>query len=629
MRRSEPRGNLCDTPLVPRRAIDSKGPTPSPALPEGAGSVQPDASRSGRGVASGHSQHGNSAVTALLALAFLAKLWFDLWALGRGFELGDEGVFLLNLNHSQDAPPPFEFYRFLGAFADGPWIGVVGARLLRLAAELAGSLALVVGVFSWAQKRVFPAQGVGFASFVALCLLGTLLSIASRSFGYNDATNLCVYAALGCVFALAGQGSDPASAKRRALAALAAGLLLGFQLWVKFPPALLWATITAGSILLGFRWLPSRERVRLAAVFAAGFAGGALFVVFGSGGFGPLMPRLEVTSVLPQLTGYHPSEILLRYVRYDLGTGLDALLFAGLFSGMAWLGQRYARMPRDLASCAGLALAAAVTFMVVARTHPAFLHPSVVTLAAGVVGCSLVLALYVVARDRRPEVWLPLVLLGVAPWVQIAGSNVTLTMRLSSHVLPLFVVMAIGLLDLRAREGLVRLHALAAVLAVAATSWLFVQHHALAPYGLRSPMHKQAYPVESLGVDVDLATQSFLEAVEESFAGAGYERGDPIVALDYMPGLVYLMGGTSPGFNFYMFHSEELNCFNLNRAEFAKLPFLVLGREMTEAQRSCIEVFDFPADFRLVRSFVFPYEAVYRGFGERGLTDVYLYAPNR
>ncbi len=561
-------------------------------------------------------------VTGLLLLAFLAKLGFDLWALDRGFEMGDEGAFLLNLNHPEGAFPPFEFYRLLGAVAGGPWIGVAGARALRLAAELLGSLALVAGVFAWARRRVLPRE-VRFVPFLALALLGTLLHVASRSFGYNDATNLCVYGALGCVFALAGRDAGG----RTPLLAAGAGLLLGLQLWIKFPTAILWVGVLAGALGVGFRWLPGRERARLVGVFAASFAAGALLVVLGTGGIGPLLARLEIAAQIPALSGYRPLEILARYLRFDLGTALHVLLFAGGFAAVAGLASRFARLSLDVALCAGLGVASAITFVSAERSHPFFHHPSLMDLAALAVGLSLLLALRVLARERRAEVAVPLAILLVAPWLQIAGTNVTLTLRLPSHVLPLFVVLGVALLDLRARAGCVRLHALFAVLAVALTGWLFVHHRALEPYGLRSAMHEQTQGVESLGVRVDLATRSFLRKVEQAFAEAGFRPGDPVLALDYMPGLVYFLGARSPGYNVYLFDTPRLNCFSLDHAGLERPPFLVLGRAMTDAQGECLDAFAFPADFELARSFVFPYEEVYRGFGGYGMSHVHIYVP--
>ena len=77
-----------------------------------------------------------------------------------------------------------------------------------------------------------------------------------------------------------------------------------------------------------------------------------------------------------------------------------------------------------------------------------------------------------------------------------------------------------------------------------------------------------------------------------------------------------------------MFDNPLLNCFNLNRAARPLRPFLILGRPMGEAQRSCIDAFDFPEDFRLLARIENPYAGVYaRSFGGPGMEVVAVYAP--
>jgi hypothetical protein len=107
---------------------------------------------------------------------------------------------------------------------------------------------------------------------------------------------------------------------------------------------------------------------------------------------------------------------------------------------------------------------------------------------------------------------------------------------------------------------------------------------------------------------------------------AGFRPGDPVLALDYMPGLVYYLGGTSPGFTLYVFDSPRLNCFNVNRFYQAP-PYLILGRPMSMEQAACLQAFSFPSDFRSIGTIQFPYARVYEDFGAEGFSHVRLYAP--
>ena len=184
-------------------------------------------------------------------------------------------------------------------------------------------------------------------------------------------------------------------------------------------------------------------------------------------------------------------------------------------------------------------------------------------------------------------------------------------------------------LDLRERAGYSRLYAVVAVVLLAATGAIFVHHQIVAPYGLPQGIVRQTEEVEGLpGVRVDAATKSFLESVAAHMREGGFRPGDPVLALDFMPGLVFYLGGTSPGFTLYVVDSPRLNCFNVNRL-YRTPPYLILGRPMSIEQAACLEAFAFPDDFRPIGNVGFPYEAVYEDFGAPGFSYVHLFAPRR
>lgn len=565
-----------------------------------------------------------------MLLLVAIRLVVSLGIVDRGLEMGDEGYFLLNLNQAEAALPALEIYRFLAVLRGGAETGVVEARVLRIAAEAAGSLALIAGVFAWARRRLFPDPAPRALAFAAICLQGVLITAASRSLGYNDMTNLFFYGAVGCLFGVASAPSGPA--RRRTLCALGAGALTAFQLTAKFPPAV--PLFAIGCVVLGFvvRPLSLRARAGLFAGYLGAFTAALVLVVAATGGPRAMGERLAITAQLPALTGYDPVALLLRYVALDVWTELHLAVFWTVF-GVVWIGWR--RRPGDGARAllAGFLAAAAATLVTVLRWHPAFMHWSLVSLAVVVVG--LAVALLVAGGLRGPaarpaaspaeRMTLLLVLL-LIPISAIAGTNVPLTLRLPTHVLPLFVLVAVLLFERGA--GAARLRAAAATVLALLTTLVFVQHHLLRPYGLRETIFAQRSPLEALpGVRVDLATRSFLERIASAFTEAGFRRGDPVIALDYMPGLVHFLGGSSPRYNLYMFDMTAFNCFNLNHARFERPPFLILGQPMTPEQQACIESIRFPDDYELVQTVRNPYQAVYEGFGRPGFSHVFVYAP--
>ncbi len=560
-----------------------------------------------------------------LIVALLLKAGIVLFGLSRGFELGDEGYFLLNLNHPENAPPPFEFYRLLSLFSTLR-IGVLEARVLRVAVELVGSLALIAAVLRWARARVFEPDAVSTARFVLFCLMGAFLSVASRSLGYNDVTNLCVYLAVACFFLMLAAPAGAAGRRQRLLLAIGAGLQTGFQLSVKFPTA----ALLFGGLALAFavfqRSLAVRERTRLIVVYALAAFAAVVAVVVLTGGLAPLLERLHVATQLPALSGYDPIALLRRWVALEIWTFLNAAVFAAAFAAALWLVRRRGSADLDRKLASALAVAAIVLFVSVVPLHPTFLHWTLVYLACLLV----VLPLLLVALVWRRAALAPLLVLLAVPLIEMMGTNVPITMRLPSHILPLFVLLAVLVYDLRDRAGTVRFERRVVALLVVLTSIEFVHHQWNEPYGLPRPLSEQVAPVAGLpGIRVDVASAAFLESVASQMAGAEFERGDPIVAIDYMPGLVFFLGGVSRGSNLYMFDRPQLNCFEINRAGDTIRPYLILGGPMSAEQQACLRAFAFPNDFELIRTIHNPYEAVYATFDRPGLSHIQLWKPKQ
>ncbi len=580
-------------------------------------------------VIAGRPGSGWDLVAAGLLVLVLLRLLVDLGGATRGLEMGDEGYFLLNLNQPAAALPPLEIYRFLGVLRGGAEVGVVQARLLRIAAELVGSLALLLGLLAWTRRRLLPERATSGLAAAALALQGALLTTASRSLGYNDLTNLFSYAAVGCVFFLS--AADGAKRRRRVALALAAGVLTGLQLVTKFPPAALLVVLVVAVVGLALPWLPRWERVVLLGAYGSACALLVALVVASTGGAGAMAERLAVASRLPALTHYDPVAIVRRSLYLEQLTirnlGVFWLAFAGAY---AILRRETPERRLVLASVVGCI----VLLAGVLRWQPNFLHPSLVYLACAVLGLATVLL--VLARMRtgppphgataRERIGLLLVLL-VLPFVEIAGTNVPVTLRLPTHVLPLFALLAVLLAERHPGSGGPLYRTVAAVLA-AVGALVFWQHHWQRPYGLRTPLHEQATPLRGIpGISVDLASARFLDSVADTLEAAGYRRGDPVIALDYMPGLVSYLGATSPRYNLYMFGLPEYNCFNLNQAAFREPPFVIVAREPSVEQRRCISSIDIPNSYELLRTLAFPYQDAYVSFGVHDFSHVQIYGP--
>lgn len=581
------------------------------------------------------------ALLGSLALLFAAKLAVVLIGANRGFDLGDDGVFLLALNDPASAPPLFEFYKLLLHVDPLLRFDVVGIRLLRVAVELVATLALAHAVFVWASRRFAAVAASGFAPFLLIGLLGSLLSVGARGFGYNDATNFVVFLACAALFRLLAVSPGPHALRAELAWAGAAGFGVGFQLFVKFPPALVLLALGFAGAL----WLPrhgARAKCAIAAAIALGAAAAICVFLVSNGGLAPLVAKWRVAQELNRVAGYGVGEILWVYYFNDYASHVNGLWLWATFAiafAIAWRMLRGRSDALDRALTIALVAGALVLAWRAATFHAVNVHPSLIYLF-----CLLVLLSPLVwglglrvwrppaehPEPRRDEAFAPLLLLLALPFLEIVGSNVALTLKLPTHVAPIFLVLAIAGIQL-ADAGYRRFAATALGLLVAVTSVVFVEHQLFRPYGLPSPLYQQVHETRLLpGLRVDAATKTFLEDLDVRLAGAGFEPGDPLIALDFMPGLVYALGATSPGLPFYHFEKTAQNCWAIDRAGDGELPFLLLGQDMSVEQHACIHAFAFPQQFQLVGALRNPYEAPMRYFfAAPPMPYVQIFAPSR
>lgn len=568
---------------------------------------------------------------ALLALFFAAKLAIVLWGADRGLDIGDDGVFLFSLNDPASAPPLFEFYKLLALFDPPPRFDLVEIRIARVVAELAATFALAAAVFAWARLRFPESARDGFARFALFASLGSLLGVGARGFGYNDATNVASFAACAALFRTI---TVPAEARARRLAwAATAGFALGFQLFVKFPPALLLFPIGATGILALVR-ADGRARAAALAAFVAGAAAAIGCFVAANGGVEPLVAKWREAQTLNRDAGYGIGQILSVYYYNDYASHVNGLRLVIAFGFVFAALRRLLRGRSDAADwalTAALLAGGAALAWGASTLHAPNVHPTLIAffcLVLLLASITAAMAAWARRETDRIAAVAPLLLLLVLPFVLIVGTNVALTLKLPAHAAPLFLLLAISLPSVSAL-GLRRFAATASASLLLLTAAVFAEHQIHRPYGLPSPLYEQTERTPLLPeLRVDRATRQLVEDLHARLIEAGFAPGDPLVALDFMPGLVYAVGGRSPGFPFYAFDKPAQNCWALERAKLDRPPFLLLGQDMLAAQHACIRSFEFPEQFRRVAVLRNPYEAPIRYFfGAPPMPYLQVFAP--
>ncbi len=221
------------------------------------------------GARPGPAAAGAEVVLWLLLAVVVATLW---WARDRGFDLSDEGYYLL----SYAAPDPAtagatQFHLLVAALTAPLDLGLVGYRVLRLVL-LAGSAAgLAVAFLAFCRARLpdlaraLPPAGATVAIVALAGLLGSAWLPLALSYNGLSAVLLQVETAL-VLWILSRPRRSPRGPA--VAAALATGFLLGTHAFVKWPTAVVVAGLLAVTLVV----LGGRRGSAAAGLLAVGAA---------------------------------------------------------------------------------------------------------------------------------------------------------------------------------------------------------------------------------------------------------------------------------------------------------------------------------------------------------------------
>jgi hypothetical protein len=227
-----------------------------------------------------------AAATAILFAALGCALSaFLVWTASRGFDIWDEGFYLIMSRHPEDIGAfPGSYYYYTGLLFSLSGMDIATFRCLGIVCLLGSTIVLASGLRAidpLLRIKTFSAGGlIGFVGLSAFLFLGTLIyyaSMARTTPSYNLLTNLSLTAATGTVL-LALAAFSNGSGFRAATWMFVTGLLLGLQFLTKPPPAVLMsAVILAITLLWPKTGSTAASRYRLLAVVAAG---GVAWLIF-------------------------------------------------------------------------------------------------------------------------------------------------------------------------------------------------------------------------------------------------------------------------------------------------------------------------------------------------------------
>jgi hypothetical protein len=563
------------------------------------------------------------------------------WGLDRGFDITDEGAYLLAYRYP-DAPitPLTSFDLIVGTLLGALNPGIVTYRTARLVVTLLSSYAFAWGLVKWlrAVHALPPESGMDFPFIFLFISLGNFLSYSfgPQSISYNSLSNAMILVVAGLMLALLSkEGGVSGRWKWVERACFVMGMLSGLLFFIKFPTSISLLGVSVLVLMIEFHALGARKWMAPLLFWGGGVCSGMVlfFVLFQD--FSSWSSNFFTALTAFPEWSHNPASLMRQYASqlFDSGKAMLAHYWV-VFAGVALLAglTRNERLARWAPGRYGLPTAAVgVGLLFVYQSSRLYAASYIVIFSALIIIAILAaqvicLAVFAWRERERPiaagtlhaddlSVYL---LLGVLPIVGAIGTNNPLLMKTVDYITPWFALSLILMLRIFARvPSKLLLTVFVFSMALFAQS-LTVYGYIYTPYRVPTNLILQTERVESpgslQGIHLDPASKEFVEQLASlTSQRPTFQAGDTILALYDMPGLVYLLGGTSPGKAWYAGAPQEQrrNCAGLSATKHAELrkAILLIGREIHPEFLACMRRagLSYPEGYELLGGLRSPY----------------------
>lgn len=507
---------------------------------------------------------------------------FLVWGSTRGLDVTDEGFIALTYLR---VDPDFFHHTDLSWLIPPilGWLepGIVGFRLLRLVLLLTMSWVFSRAFQGWCESRL-PSHGSGPGPAAVTAFLGvgalTGFCIDPPILSYNT-INVALSLVVASVLLHLMTPPPPPDRYPRGLvpACLAAGAALGLQYFVKFPTSFLLAFFMGSLLLVDPVGRATRRRSLPSLLAGLALGVGAVFTFLLDFDFFASGSR-EATRYLTAGV-YRPSTLILSYLECFLPLIGGILLrlapfFVGVVVFVSWLEAEptevteITSLPRRLRHLGEFLLFYLVAVFLLAgysrggNADPPWTPGSSWILLLGL-GFTLVASRRGRAGTLPPLLPLlpTLAFLLLVPYIGMIGtSNKDLAQVV--HFLPAWYALLLAMALLA--EDALRLRGIRSavmILGCVFSGTLFLGGYGLHPFRVTGSLFDQTETVDGLPriarLRLDPATAAFFRRLDQEVRSVtGYRPGDPIFAFYHLPGVVYALGGRSPGCSWFNSHLE-------------------------------------------------------------------------
>ncbi len=570
----------------------------------------------------------------LLVLVF--KVIMSIINADKGFDLTDEGCYMLWYTYPDKDPNPFYYFHkmVLGFLPFIDW-NIISLRVLKSLSDL-----LVVGLISLVVYQNLGARfkGIGNMLFlVGVAGFGYYSTIFSRIFYEGDMSYLFTVLALSLPLLFI----QPMHRGKLWLGLLFSGMFIGLLFFNKFS-----ASVLSLVIVVALSLFITRKGYGILASLLGVCVGVLLFFV--ATGYSPAEWYKEYQDgykyVIEPL-GYNPLHLIIFYAVDGIVLLVMALLPLGTFGFVRLVSRKLGVWGHPNVVFTLLLVSFYILYWLSLPKPFSDAHYQYQSMLLNywyVPMVSLVLYLFFVVggfKQYSKEERIVMLLLLLMPLVSMVGTGTSLAVSVSAYLVPWCSILGLLLLQYFTK-ALIPATLLVGCLVVGAFGYFHLEH----PFRLNATMAQQNVklqgPNEEIWVDSTLAT--FVSNTKAALQKEGFTDNYPIVALCNMPGLVYLVGGYSPATPWY-FDAEWLgdpdynqklhntNCLNIGRIKQleSRPPVFLINSSLIDIDGQCLEAngFFLENDYRKVGEVYYPYEEYDRATGLRGPNKILVFVP--
>jgi hypothetical protein len=532
----------------------------------------------------------------------------------KGFSVQDEGTYVLSYRFWNTNPYFISgsqyFYGPLFAAMHGQ---IAGLRMLRLFMAIATNVWFARAFLGWlAHHRGVRTFGLGQGGVALLAAAGGMTYLwTPLTPSYYDLTADASLALVALMFSTLGRASRPPAWM---------GILAGcvsFVLVLTKWPALLVVLLVQGVLLADLSRHSRAAAVRYATCVAAGLAATALACQLFLFRLNVVLPALHAVSVLTATATHSPEALARSYVASTTMFATASIAFAIPLIGAYVMALRASQRGRESSARWCIVAGALVTGLVVPLSSGwhgggergrVMVAVTMAALLSSLVAAGVPRTSRATSRRRTERVAESRVLgvLVAVPVLQALGTDVPL-IYVSSECLALWVAIVLIMVSRSSRPP-VSLFAVetSLIVCVVSVALLAGTTTLMSPFKATG-LSSDTVAVPSLGgLRLAPETASEYSALEDAVAPYVQRGVTPVLTLDRLAGVTYLVGGVPMGSTWTDASSPgrtagilELACRN-GDVDRARTPVLIVDRAPGFAVRDALRRcgFDYPSDFR-------------------------------